>query len=300
MKFGRYYSMLAEGQHGTIQNGGAHIISFPLTCRFQVINDNTFTLGTATFQVYNLAADVRADLYKDPFEILLYKQLIFSAGYQNEPDKVVQIFQGNIIQCYSYRQGGDWITEIVAADGSWMQDNATIDLSIQNGYSFKYIAQKLVEAMSPTVQVGLISSLITSEAVNTRGLTLSGSPFDLLVRQTTPRKLTAYIYQEKCHILTQSEYISVAGGVKEISNDTGILGSPKMQAYQVIVRMIFEPKIVVQQNIQLKTIQNSRMSGPYLVARVTHRGTISGAVCEDLVTEVNLYRPNADALKEAA
>lgn len=300
MKFLRTYSMLAEGQLGTISSGKPHQINFPLTCRFNVCNDNTFTLGNAVFQIYNLSKETRADLYKDPLEILKYKQVIFAAGYQQEPTSNVVIFQGNITQCYSYRQGADWITEIQATDGAWSTDNSHISLPLQSNYTFSYAIRKLVDAMSPTIQVGLIGSIEATPPVkNPRGISIFGSPYNLMVQQTTVKSLVAFIYKEKAYVMTQNEYRVIAGGVTEISNDTGMIGSPRLQAYQVIADMIFEPRIEVYQGIQLKTIEN-RMSGQYVVSRIIHRGTISGAVCEDLKTQVTLYRANLGQLVAAA
>jgi hypothetical protein len=283
MKFGRFYSMFAQGHDAD------HTIEFPLTCRFQVDNNNPSTYGAATFLIYNLSADVRADLYKDPLDFGTYKQVIFSAGFTMDSVNPVVIFQGNITLCYSYRQGPDWITEIQGMDGAYAGDTSKIDLTIASGYTLKYAIQQLVGAMSPTVQLGLVGSLVTSSVANTRGLSLSGSPWDLLVRQMTALSLQAYIYKEKAYVVARNEYIDAVGGVTEISEETGLLGSPKMQQLQVITQQIFEPRIQVQQQIELK-VQSKPMSRQYLVARCVHKGTISGAVCEDLITECTLLR----------
>lgn len=285
MKFGRFYTMFAQGANKE------HQIDYPLTCRFQVTNDNTFTLGKGVFQIYNLSADVRADLYKDPLDILTYKQVVFAAGYIKDSVNPITIFKGNIQQCYSYRQGPDWITEIIGADGDYAQSNSTIDLSIKDGYTLRYAIQQLVNAFSPTVQLGLIGNqVVTSVVANTRGLSLSGNPFDLLSRQCSSRSLLMFLYQEKCNVLSLEEYVASAGGVTEISEETGILGSPQLGNFIVTARMIFEPKLIPQQKVQLKVVEK-RMSRDYIVGRVVHRGTISGALCENLETEATLYRP---------
>lgn len=298
MKFGRFYSMVAEGHDGTIANGNPHIINFPLTCRFQIQNDSTYTLGNATFQIYNLSSDTRADLYKDPLDLLTYKQIIFKAGYLQEATNPIIIFQGNIIQCSSYRQGPDWITEIQASDGAYMNDTAYINLTIKDGYTFEYAVNQILSTMAPTVKTGIISEQIANPVQPSRGLTLSGNPYDLLVRQCLPRSFYAYIYKEKAYVMTQGDFLTDIGGVTEISAQTGLLGSPRLQAFQVMARIIFEPKIAVQQRIHLTTLIN-RMTGYYTVGRIIHRGTISGAVCEELVTELTLYRPNVGSTQEA-
>lgn len=291
MKFLRTYSMLAEGRDGTIASGNPHILTFPLTCRFNVINDNTFTYGTATFLLYNLSASTRADLYKDAYQLSEYKKIVFSAGYLDDPVKPVVIFQGNISLCYSYRQGADWITEIQAMDGAHAGDTATVDVTLGAGYSFSYVVNQLARAMSPTIAIGRIGKINGTGEAKVRSITLSGNPMDLMIRLCNPLGILAYIYQEKFYAVTSNEYIAVAGGVTQISQYTGMVGSPKLGQFIVTVDMLFEPRIQVQQNIELVTYLKP-MSQVYLVSRVNHRGTISGAVCEDLKTSVTLLRPS--------
>jgi hypothetical protein len=149
------------------------------------------------------------------------------------------------------------------------------------------------------VTMGIIGKSVDSfTAFNSRGISFAGNPYDLLVRQCIPRGLQAFIYKQKAYVLSQNEYRAIAGGLKTISTDTGMLGSPRLQSNQVVVDMIFEPRIEIYQNIQLVTTQ-SRMSGNYIVARAVHQGTISGAVCEDLKTQVTLFRAEANELVDA-
>src|SRR5579872_5875045 len=110
MKFGRVYSMVAEGREST------HTINFPLTCRFRVNNAALPYAGESIFQIYNLAPEVRRDLNKDYFQQNIYKAISFAAGYQTDLPIPI-IFKGNITMAYSYRRGPDWITEICARSG---------------------------------------------------------------------------------------------------------------------------------------------------------------------------------------
>ena len=154
--------------------------------------------------------------------------------------------------------------------------------------------------MSPRVSVGVIGEVDQENVTNdARGIVLSGNPWDLLVRQTIPLDLVTFIYQEKVHVVTQNEYIDDDGALEEISTTTGMIGSPRLQDTQVIVRMLFEPRVQPLRTVKLKTDERG-MSGPYLIKRVIHQGTVSGAVCGDLMTDCILFKPKGDLVAVAA
>lgn len=294
MKFGRIYSMFAQGRVDD------HTIDFPLTCRFRVINNSLFSCGSAVFQIYNLSEDTRNDLYKDPYEQFTYKQIIFAGGYQIDSSNggaitLPIIFRGNITQAYSYRQGPDWITEIQALDGGFAIDNGSINLTKPTPYSFENMLSDAVSAM-PNVKLGVIGAF---EVDNSRGLTFMGNPWDLITQRMIPLLGRAFINKETVNIVRQWEYIEDEGQLETISAETGMIGTPQIQSALVRARMIFEPRLEIFQRIQLKTA-NSRMSGDYIVYSLTHAGTISGAVCEELATEVSLFRPEHELVAVAA
>lgn len=280
MKFGRIFSLYVEGRDGK------HTMTSPLTCRFKVSNNCLFTSGSATIQIYNLTQDTRSDLYKDAYEIAIYKKVILAAGYENEPSVPI-IFQGNVLKAFSYRQGPDWITEIQGLDGGFAIDNSSINLTKPSPYDVEDLLTDTVKSMQPTLNLGVIGSF---NFPNSRGITFSGNPWDLITRLMCPLLGQAYIDREVVNIVRQWEYIQDEGQLDIISADTGMIGTPRLQDAIVKVRMIFEPRLSVGQKIELQTIE-SRMSGDYKVVSVDHQGTISGAVCEDLTTETTIFQP---------
>jgi hypothetical protein len=286
MKFERTYKLLVQGATGEF-----HTITYPMTTRFFVQNQTTSVFGSASIQVYNLAKETRADLYQDIYKFWQYRQIILSAGYVGDGNAQAVIFQGGVYQCFSYREGPDWVTEIQAIDGGFAVENSLVSVTLANNYTFKSVARHLCEAMSPTVQVGILGDIDDPVVENKRrGIVMCGNPWDFLVRMTTARDLSTFIYQEKAYVLSQQEYIEDKGALAEISTDTGMIGSPRMQDAQVTVKMIFEPRLQPQRVIKMRTDERG-MSGPYLVKRVMHRGTISGSVCESLTTDALLFKP---------
>jgi hypothetical protein len=100
-------------------------------------------------------------------------------------------------------------------------------------------------------------------------------------------------------ILQQWEFLQNQGSLDVIDEDAGLIGTPKLQANLIRARMLFEPRLEILQQVQLATLQ-SRMNGTYTVLRLAHQGTISGAFCDELVTEVTLYQPERAFAEVAA
>lgn len=291
MKFGRIYSMFIQGREAD------HTVQFPLTCRFRIDNNSTFTMGKGTFQIYNLTQDVRNDLYKDAYEQATYKQIVFSAGYQNEPSVPI-IFKGNVLSAFSFRQGPDWITQIEALDGGFAIDNGSINLTKPAPYEYADVLSDAVNAM-PRVKLGLIGAFDFPRP--SCGITFCGSPWDLITRTVLPLQGQVFINNEQVYILQQWEYIEDTGTLDTISAETGIIGTPQSQDGLVRVRMLFEPRLVVGQLIELKTPSIPVVilrNGFFKILSISHAGTVSGAVCEDLITNVTMYQP--DRTLEAA
>lgn len=285
MKFGRLFAMSIEGRDGT------HIVQSPMTVRFRVVSNTLFSCGESVFIIYNLAQDVRSDLYKDWYQIFTYRRITFAAGYQADsanPGAITlpTIFQGNVVQASSYRQGPDWITEIHALDGGFAIDNASVNLTKPTPYNFNDMLTDAIRAM-PSVKLGVMS---TFDIDNSRGLTFCGNPWDLITQRMLPLQGQAFINKEQVNILQQWEYIVDTGLIGVISAETGMLGTPRLQQNIVKVRMIFEPRLEPGQKVELQTIE-SRMNGDYKILSIEHQGTVSGAVCETLETTVTMYQP---------
>lgn len=271
-----------------------HTIQFPLTIRFRATNNSLFSCGSAVIQIYNLTQEVRNDIYKDAFEIETYKQVVLSAGYiANTANpgaiSIPIIFQGNILQASSYRQGPDWITEIQALDGGFAVDNGSLALTKPSPYTFEDVLTDVVKQM-PHLTLGSIGVF---DVPNSRGISFAGNAWDFIVRRIAPFQGQAFINKEVVHIVQQWEYIAEDGLLETISPDTGMIGTPRVQDGLVKVRLIFEPRLEVGQKIQIISSELPlNRGGDFKVLNLMHGGTISGAVCEELVTEVTCYQPD--------
>lgn len=289
MKFGRTYHLFIQGQTAD------HTMDDPLTLRFRVTNNTLFSSGQAVLQIYNLTQDVRNDLYKDAYEYQTYKQIILAAGYVNEPSVPI-IFQGNVMQASSYRQGPDWITEIIGLDGGFAIDNGIINLTKPNPYTFENVMSDIVKQM-PHLTLGKIGVF---DVKNSRGISMAGNAWYNIIKRVAPYQAQAFINKEVVNIVNQWEYVAEEGLLETISADTGMIGTPRVQDGLVKARMIFEPRLEVGQKVSIESSEiPSNRSGDFKVFQLLHSGTISGAVCEELITEATIYQPNR-TLQEVA
>lgn len=279
MKFGRIFEMQIEGATKI------HTIQSPLTCRFRVIATSLFSNGEAIFQIFNLNKEVRNDIFKDVFETFLYRPIRFSAGYIREPSIPI-IFRGNVMQASSFRRGPDWITEIHGLDGGFAVENGTISLSKPSPYLVSDLFSDAVRAL-PRVKLGLIG---TFNLTSPRGVTFSGNPWDLITRRIIPLHGQAFINKEVVNIIQQNEFIEQTGGVEQISDENGMMDTPRLQDALVKARMLFEPRLEIGQRIKLKTIE-SRLEGSYKILKLVHMGMVSGAVGGTMETQVTLQQP---------
>jgi hypothetical protein len=116
---------------------------------------------------------------------------------------------------------------------------------------------------------------------------LNGNSFFLL---TKDYKDEIFIDLEKVNKLGVNEYIKGAGGlVPLITSETGLLGTPLRQGTDVVVDMLFEPRINVGQLVEIDSEFNKLFNGQYKVNGVKHSGIISGAVNGDCKTTLQLY-----------
>lgn len=293
MKFGREFKLSISGKEQD------WLITNPFTCRFKMTSACTPTANDAIFQLYNLPEKTRTDLIKDVFDGLgepnSYRRISFAAGYRSQPQLPV-IFVGNVFWAYSYRQGPDWITEIHALDGQFGIQNGEVEHAAPAGVEFQALLRTIAQFM-PHISIGIISKNVGSDQKSGRGVSVSGNAWDELVKRILPLNAQVFIDKEKMHVITNTEYIANTGGIPEISDETGMIGSPRKQADLTTATMLFEPRIQAGQLVTVKSRES--YAGNHKVLFIGHSGTISDAVCETLTSNVTLYR-TTEALKAVA
>jgi len=289
MKFGRTFAMKVQ-----IDNDlNAAEIDYPMTIEFNVIRNTFASANTGSFTIYNLGPDRRRQIYHDRYDTLNYRQIILQAGYTSQKNTpLATIFQGNIRSAYSFKRKQDWTTVIEGFDGGFGILNGQASVSLGAGWDVNAAVRQMVGGM-PNVSAGTIS---LPAIQNSRPLSLFGNAWDIIRRLTGNN--TTFIDGEKVNAVAQGTYITPPDGVPLISSDTGLLGTPRKLGALLEVDMVFEPRIVINQLVQLQSAE-TYYSGQYAVMGITHRGTISGAICGDAISTLSLWS-GTEALQPAS
>lgn len=279
MKFSRTWTGIIDGFDSEITMG------YPLTIEINVVRSVLATANTGTFLIYNLGQETRNILFKDRFTGTLDRRITIMAGYEQEP-KLPTIFQGNIVSCYSYRRGPNWITEIEAMDGIYGIQNGQVDQTFPIPYDIKNVVKEIIGTM-PGIIEGAIGAI---ESQNNRGITASGNSWDILhkiVKDATP-----FIDNGRANILKGNEYIQEGGLLDVINSETGILETPRRFDARLDVQVLFTPQMIVGQKVKLQT-EDGVYNGDFIVKGVSHRATISGAVGGPAITTLNFTHAEA-------
>jgi len=272
-------------------------IRSPLTLELDIARSTQSSLNSATFRVYNLSETNRSLIFQNRFSINDVsgnrKKVILQAGYEtalNRDDDLSTIFVGNLLEAYSYRQGSDVITYINAQDGALGAYNSNINQTIRGGTSFRDIAKIIIGGITGITE-GKVGDI---QGVSKTSTALNGNNFYLLKKNY---KEEVFIDLEKINVLNENEYIkttneyikTTGGKVPLINTDTGLLGTPQRQGTDLVMDVIFEPRLQVGQLAEVQSKFNPKFDGQYKIMGLRHSGIISGAVGGKCTTSLNLF-----------
>ena len=296
-KFGRKYKLFIETQdeQGEIQTLE---IANPMSIKFTIDKSLTSQVNGLDLKIYNLAPNTRKLLIQDKFNILdfgsgkRYRRVILKAGYGIN---VPTIFVGSITEAYSFRQGVDVITQIMAFDGLYGMANSFSSLTLNGGISKNEMLNYLIQDLNK-IEKGIITN-INGEL--SRGALLNENTYFLIKENfrdyvsvnngkqvITSRDI--FINDEKLNILNKNDYIDV-GYVMEISSDTGLLNVPIRRETYLEIDILFDPNIIVGQMIEVKSTFNKYFNGLYKVYGVRHDVEITEESGGDAITSLQLW-----------
>lgn len=273
-KFGRSYKLEIE-----TSSGATLTIEPPLTVEFDITRNVLSSANISSIRVYNLSQKNRDQIRKDSWATWDLRSIVLYAGYGKNMPK---IFAGNISQAWSVREGTNFITQIESFDSGFSMLNSQTNISFPAATPQRTVIQTLAGSM-PDVSIGFIGNY---SGVTGRGNSYSGNTADIL------RELTGggfFIDNGKVYCLSDTECFT--GEIAVIDSSTGLLGTPIREETFLNFDIIFEPRLVVGQKIELRSSTAANFNGFYKVVSVKHRGTISDAVCGNAVTSVGLFAP---------
>lgn len=248
------------------------------------------TLASANkggFTLYNLGRDTRNQIYKDRFSITEYWQVVLYGGYGKRLHK---LFQGNMLEGFSTKQGTEWITTLDCYDGMNAIQNGFTSQTVQKNTSKENILNSIINDM-PNVIAGTFGSLTGGESP--RGESLIGQSSAVLSQQTDDQY---FIDNETINVLTDSEVIS--GGV--IKLDPGdLLATPRRREAFLDVPVLFEPQLQLGRVYEIESLE-SKFNGQYKIVGFSHNVNFSySGKGGKAITNLQLYF-GADGLQEVS
>jgi hypothetical protein len=284
-KFNRNY-VLNVGTAG----GGLLTVEPPFTVEFDVTRNTLTSANVCSIRIYNLSKNNRNLLRFNAYDQGDYRVVQLFAGYGQN---LSQIFSGNVTQAWSVREGTNFITTVESFDGGYAFNNGFSNTNFPAGTSLATVIGALAGSL-PNVQPGYIGSY---PGTIPRGIAVNGNTLSIL------RDLTGggvFIDNGYVNCLGNNECIP-ANGITTIDDTTGLIGTPTLEQNYLHFDTLFEPRVVVGQQIQLNTTtgplnaynNKSLWNGLYKVVGVIHRGMISGAVCGDCITSIEVFAGTA-------
>lgn len=251
-------------------------IKNPITIRFSV-NRNLFAdVNSLDVDIYNLAPNTYNKLFYDYYSTDRdhIRTIVLEAGYKGQ--ELSTIFIGDMWSCYTSRQGSDIITRIHAFMGlNAMQ--AQTDLTLSQ-ISRNQILRAAAKDMA--LDIDIYSG---EDTQFTRPVSLSGNSMGIIQKYSGDN---AFIDNNKIKVLENQD--AIQGSVVLINDKAGLLGAPQRENALLTVKIIFEPRIVIGQIIEIQSRIMAQFDGQYKVWGIRHEGTISDAVSGDCTTTLEM------------
>lgn len=278
-KLGRNYFLKIQKLEGDFLE-----VRPPFTVEFDIQRSILSSANTSAIRVYNLSPNNRNQIRKDVTDYDIFLGVQLQAGYgKNMPT----IFQGNIKQAWSHRQKVDFITEIQSFDGGFALVNGVTNQTFNgpsspgaaDGEPNVNVLRRLMNDL-PGVTPGVVGSF---PGKLLRGSSYSGRTADVITELSNG---TFFIDNEKAHCLGENECLQ--GSIEVLDASTGLLGTPIREQNILHIEVMFEPRVLLGQKIELRSVGSPSFNGFYRIQSIQHRGVISESVCGDAITLLGL------------
>lgn len=261
------------------------VIKPPFTLEFDIRREFLATSQTATIRIKNLKQKTRDTLYKDRFATTLYARVTLQAGYMGS--FLPTIFDGTVWFAASKREDRrNIVTEIESFDGGFAMANSISAFTLPASADFTSAVTRLNGDLVGVSSTPIIGTL--PKTLGPRPTVFVGPTFDLLTK-LLPVGVTGTIDNGQLKVLADTDALQFGNQTFVISSATGLLDPPVREGAFITVRMLFEPRIVLGQIVQLSSTINSIFNGNYQVRGISHYGIISDSENGPAYTTLQLY-----------
>ena len=264
-----------------VQNvfGGVTTIEPPFSLDFDIEKNIPSTVSTGSMTVYNLGQTTRDEIYKDVRQVGLADLRLVNlyAGYEGET--LSKIFTGTISHCYSRRIGTEFLTTIEVNSGSDFLANSYVSLEVPKDTPVRDYMATLVSQIRPQAR----RAIGNFEGTFKRSCQASGMA-DKLIKEYCDGNF--FVDGDTVLVLKENE--AIEGVLNIIDADSGLIGTPQREETFLLFDILFEPRILLGQYIELKSSSTKYFNGQFKVVGFHHSGTISEAICGTAKTTVRV------------
>lgn len=284
-KLNRTYELTVQGLSGNFLT-----FKLPYTIDFSVDRNNYSSPNVASITIYNLGPDTRNEIRKDAIDTAVNRRVTLKVGYGSN---LSTIFDGTIDQCWSARQGTNFLTQIQARDNGYIFSNTNVTVYFSEGQTKESVVRKVADQLK---QQGLGIGIIGEIKGNFRRQGVEqGLAVDVLRKLTND---TCYIDNNTLFVIADGE--ALQGPFQELSSKTGLIGTPILENVFLRAELILEPRLLICQELKLKSETGSNFNNPtytygitnfdgdYKVTAISHRGTISPTIAGSATTSIVL------------
>lgn len=231
-------------------SGGVGLSIKDLRVQFEIEKTVESAPNEAKIKIFNLTPEHEAQI-KEEFD-----DVILNAGYK---DNVSMIFRGNIQHVYRYRDKNDTITEIVASDGDKDHRLATINATFAAGSTHLDIVDAAVDSFQGVGNT-MKGPISVPAKVYLRGKVVSSNSRAALDNVSKECGVNWSIQDGELHMIGVDEYLP--DNTIVINKNTGMLGSPTVTEKGVEVRLLLNPLLKVNCQVELdKSSINEKPQG---------------------------------------
>jgi hypothetical protein len=257
-------------------------ITPPFSISFTITRNTLASVNSCSLTLINMPPSIRSKLFKDRYTFSEYWQLVIVAGYLKTGKGsagLKTVFQGNINESVSFKQGTEYITKIDAYDGLFAVQNGFTSTTISKNTNKKSIVETIIKDMPNVIQGSLGSS---SEGSSPRGQVLMGQSNQVLDSVTGGNY---FIDNEVVNVLDPDEYI----GVEVILIDSDQLKTtPRRRETFIDCETLFIPEVQIGLLAELRS-QIKEYNGQYKIMGFVHSFEVKGNESGNSNTTINLY-----------
>lgn len=239
-----------------------------LRIKFTVPKHIISTASPTVISVYNLGPGIRSALQKSEIQVVL------NAGWANVG--LLNIFKGSLMASVSRREGPDIVTDMLCLAGF----GATSRTVASKAFGSRYrLSDMLINIAKEFPNIVVDSNLIKVKevAIGNQGQSFVGPASEFLDKLARVHGFSWWIENGAFYAL-DDEQAFVTGSVV-ISAENGfllraepMLASPMQVRAGTTINSLFNPYVNPGELVQLETLINPVLNGPYKVHSMTHNG----------------------------